>query len=446
MISVRNHRQPLNGNRFLLIALALFITFSSCDLLDKLPVKPHTDNPDGNDTIVVVNPVDTVTSEIDTVIKEGKIIRKKVYKIAIMLPFSIDDSYINNFDYKDRTTPYHSLMSTEMYEGMLLALEDIDRGKGDFEIFVYDTKNSGTEIGRILKIPELKTMDLIIGPLFKHNLELVSAFSQQNKILMLSPLVSVSGLKHWNPYFIATNATLYSHMKSMAAFIGVQYPHHKVFIISPSSGAENKYRDVMNEDLKSTPKSYLDIHQISSNDGNDLSANEFSVFDTTIVIIPSNDEVFTHNALRTLNSENEEHPMIVFGMPNWLSKFNSIPYNYLNNLHFHFSSSLWINPDRKGATSFNQRYSNTYGIYPSKYAVKGYDLMLWTTRLFHKYGISTKKHLNDISLAEMNCPFDLKAFDENNIPVAGHTNVNYYRNTYVHILRMNQYRLIKVNN
>jgi len=446
MISVRNHRLLSNGNKLLLIPVAFLLFISSCDLLNSLPVKnPHGDNSNGKDTGKVIIQVDTSTADIDTLVKPGKIIRKKVYHIAVMLPFSIDDSYIENFDYKDNTTPYHSLTSTEIYEGILMALQDLGSGKGDFEINVYDTKNNALTVKHILEKPELKHMDMIIGPLFRKNLEIVSEFSRQQKIYMISPLISLPHINTSNPYLIASNSTLSGHMQSIANYIGKQYPHHKILIISPSSGDENQYRDLIYNDLKNTNRSYLDIHFIASEKGDDISAGEFSVFDTSIVIIPSFNEVFVNNALRTLNSQNEDHPMIVFGMPNWLSKFKSLRYDYLNNLHFHYSSSLWINSNRKGAAAFKNRYEKEYGIIPSEYVVKGYDLMLWTGTLFYQYGISIKKHINDIHRPEMNSRLELKAVKKDDASLLGHSNVKYYQNTYVHILRMSHFKLSKVN-
>ncbi len=446
MISVRNHRLPSNGNKLLLIPVAFILFISSCDLLNSLPVKkPHGNDTNGKDSSTVINPVDTITADIDTLVNPGKIIRKKVYHIAVMLPFSIDDSYIENYDYKDNTTPYHSLTSAEIYEGILMALEDLGPGKGDFEIYVYDTKNNNTTVKQILEKPELKHMDMIIGPLFRRNLEIVSEFSRQQKIYMISPLMALPHIKDSNPYLIASNATLSGHMQSIANYIGKQYPHHKVLILSPSSGSENRYRDLIYNDLKHSDRSYLDIHLISSEKGDDISAGEFSVFDTSIVIIPSFNEVFVNNALRTLNGQNEDHPILVFGMPNWLSKFKSLRYDYLNNLHFHYSSSLWINPDRKGAASFNSRYEDEYGIVPSEYVVKGYDLMMWTGTLFYKYGISIKKHINDIQRPEINCRFELEAVKKDDASLRGHSNVKYYQNAYVHILRLSHFKLSKVN-
>ena len=74
----------------------------------------------------------------------------------------------------------------ELYEGIKLALKDIETKGINVEIFAYDTEKSATVTKNVLQKEELKGMDLIIGPLYSETIELVTKFAYDNKINMVN--------------------------------------------------------------------------------------------------------------------------------------------------------------------------------------------------------------------------------------------------------------------
>ena len=122
--------------------------------------------------------------------------------IALMLPLyipqNVSDSSRNYQVYK-RTKRFY-----ELYEGVLLAINNLKKDI-NVKIYVYDTENNQSKVVQILEKPILKSMDLILGPVYTKNVKLVADFAKRNKINMVSLLSKNGEFLENNPYAFQAN-------------------------------------------------------------------------------------------------------------------------------------------------------------------------------------------------------------------------------------------------
>ena len=80
-----------------------------------------------------------------------------------------------------------------------------------------------------------------------------------------------------------------------------------------------------------------------------------------------------HNALKV--KKNNTHPKIVLATVERGNVFDSssLSNNQLSDLRFTYPT---VNKYSNGSDSFSARYQKTYGILPSKYAIRGFDLTM----------------------------------------------------------------------
>ena len=71
-----------------------------------------------------------------------------------------------------------SLDFLEMYEGILLAADTLRSLGLNINLHTYDIKSDTVEITRLINSGKLAGMDLIIGPVYSHNLTIVSAYAR----------------------------------------------------------------------------------------------------------------------------------------------------------------------------------------------------------------------------------------------------------------------------
>jgi hypothetical protein len=86
----------------------------------------------------------------------------------------------------------------DLYQGMRLGLDSLEKSGIDLKLNLYDTERNPEKVKQILGLEEIKSSDLIVGPLFADEFVAVKAFSQQEKISLINPISS-------NPDFISGN-------------------------------------------------------------------------------------------------------------------------------------------------------------------------------------------------------------------------------------------------
>ena len=121
------------------------------------------------------------------------VIRKDVYNIAVVLPFLFESLDNTGLISQNR-------LVMDMYQGMLLAAEDLAAIDRPVNIYPYDTKRKKGATEAITRQSGFKDQDLIIGPLYSEPREVISAFSKENAINTINPISSNADVVDENPY------------------------------------------------------------------------------------------------------------------------------------------------------------------------------------------------------------------------------------------------------
>ncbi|HYG18839.1 MAG TPA: ABC transporter substrate-binding protein, partial [Ohtaekwangia sp.] len=88
----------------------------------------------------------------------------------------------------------------DLYEGMKLAADTLEKQGVRISLRAYDTERNITRIKNILSTDELKSTDLIVGPYFQEENDLIQEFSQAQKINVFNPLSGNSDITGVNPF------------------------------------------------------------------------------------------------------------------------------------------------------------------------------------------------------------------------------------------------------
>ena len=158
--------------------------------------------------------------DIDHVFNVPDFGKGKQFRIAFLLPFMV-----NNLS--DQSVARFS----EFYAGALIAINDAKSKGISMEIYTYDTEKSEQKIQAVLQNPELKQVDLIVGPAYTNQIAAVAKFAQANRIYTLIPFSSRIPDIETNPYLFqfnpgietdiefATNLLLNKYKKSNVIFV-----------------------------------------------------------------------------------------------------------------------------------------------------------------------------------------------------------------------------------
>jgi Receptor family ligand binding region len=490
MTSVQNLLQPLNGNKLIIFLAIVSIGFSSCDAFKKA----QTDDPvvkNDKDVLpevkgnTVYDPETgtyvhskSVTEELDTVkwkiapqddnppitsaatkaqidnpvnpVKLPPVItgiseKLEVYNVAIMLPFLSDRSNVGT-EVDNRAIP-----TLQFYGGAKMAL-DVLSGEGvKLNVTVHDTKGSEAVVQSLMNSRELKTANLIIGPLMKNNIKVAAEWAKKMQVPLVSPLSPSSNVVNDNPYFIQVSPYLNSHCQAITKHVLEKYSADKLVLVVRNKRAEIsrlKYFQESNQAFQGTDKTERLKEFIVTDESADFNEMDVSPYlkegDTTVFIVPSwSNESFIYSLLRKIQVakvENEiECEVVVYGMPQWRD-YERISYDYYEQLNVHISSASYIDPNSEKVKKFRKDYFNKYGTVPNTEAFVGYDVMLYFGRMMAKYGTYFQDRLDGESAEYLQTEFDIVR----EVPLSAvleedYSKTNLFENKHVHILKFKDY-------
>jgi LysM repeat protein/ABC-type branched-subunit amino acid transport system substrate-binding protein len=320
----------------------------------------------------------------------------KVFKIAYLLPLFIDDNYIKSFDLLSDPDDesFYSITEKfyEFYEGSLIAINDL-REKGlSVEIFVYDTEKDSILISNILSKPELKQMDLIIGPLYSENIAQVAEFGKVNKINIVSPISQKNEVLSNNPFVFQVVPSKNMIVSKEAAHF-TNYLDSNIIVIHNGTVDETTLVEVFKQKLANTLALETDTEKVYFKEVNFVTSGLAGVKAAmkkdmnNIVIIFSVDEIFLGkilNALYAITIEDKKS-ITLYGMAAWELSEN-MKIEHLQNLKIHYPTSSFVDYSDWRIKRFIGLYRNIYNSEPTAYSFQGYDISYYFLSALKRYG------------------------------------------------------------
>jgi LysM repeat protein len=129
-----------------------------------------------------------------------------------------------------------SLDFIEMYNGILLAVDTLRSLGLSVNLHAMDVANDSTSLIRLIRSGRLRDMDLIIGPVYSNNLQIISRYARNLGIPVVSPVPLMnSRVLQGNPNLFLANSSLEAAQKVMTREILVNSRSNLVFIHTDSA-------------------------------------------------------------------------------------------------------------------------------------------------------------------------------------------------------------------
>ena len=134
--------------------------------------------------------------------------------------------------HQESFTPFRFV---EFLEGALLASDSLKKQGMNLELYVYDVDQTLTKTSKVLTRPELKNMNLIIGPFYSRSFNQVALFASHFGIPIVNPLTFRNEIlnRYNNVVKVTPDKTV--ETSAVSRLIKNDYPDNKVFIISQTS-------------------------------------------------------------------------------------------------------------------------------------------------------------------------------------------------------------------
>jgi LysM repeat protein len=320
------------------------------------------------------------------------------FNLFIMLPLNIAEN--DSLVFSDTLDEDH-FRFYEFLEGAYMAIDSLRQSGLNLNLHVVDTERNAALIKELISGGTLNQADLIIGPAFRSELEVMAPAAKKLQIPLVNPL-SPTDYTEDNPFVFQARTKPERQEVQICNYLAGQYKKNTVVICRSAEKnspdflsfydllkAEMKQADPMH---KAQPKIvYFSETQRDFFTADNAPARLDNYLSKTVpnyVIIPSNDEVFTTELINQLNLKSSSFDLTTFGM--YPGAYGSLDLENLFNVNLEVASDLEENPfvdyQDPDVQNFCRLYELNWNVEPSRWSFQGFDITYYFTRAMFYFG------------------------------------------------------------
>ncbi len=331
---------------------------------------------------------------------------KEAYTIGLYLPFEIElnDSLDRALSQKKDLNIFTEV-ALDYYRGSLLALDSLKRLGFDAKVYVYDLGGDVVDARQLTKQQSFKEMDLIIGPMHKSSLAVISDASRSQSTYLVSPNSFANEVFESNPYLFRAIASRETLLRYLGNYVAIQHEDDNVLMVNSEKGSDWPYRKMFKESYNRAAGTF--VNSISDSlrsvtkrltDGGEVE-KWLKKDQLNVLVVPSNEVTFVTDFMTRLSRLSDTYDIQVYGLEKWLG-FDDIDAAYKNRFKLRLVVPTYIDYKQEKVISFLEQYRGAYEMEPSQYAYGflGYDLMLFFGKALLSQGLG---FANNVSATEM---------------------------------------------
>lgn len=386
-------------------------------------------------------------------VDEGTSQMKSSYNVAVLLPFMAEGLTTTQGNKANQ-------FILDLYEGVKLAAEELNKNGSKIKLFSYDTKRDSDATQKILNSGELLEMDLIIGPLYPAPVELLKEYSILHRINMVNPLSTNSSIIGTNPYSFLLKSTPETRAKKAANFAKENFTTKRATIFYGSSEQDSifahTYKQYLEADsfkiswikrVRSAEASTQIQRELTSVKGRKGSDGEVQARrsvkvrigeDETLflskdsighIVVASTDNILISNILSAVDTRRDQ--ITIIGMEDWL-EIEQISFEQLERMGVIMIGQNYYDFSSEEVANFKLDYTEKYNRLPTQFSYDGYETMMVFGKKLITYGNYFQYGMYHEGLQDGNLYY---GFD--------YTNAN--DNQFVPVLRLEELNLIMLN-
>lgn len=356
-------------------------------------------------------------------------------KVVVIAPVYLDSAFNgDNYLLGKNNLPRYVLPGLDFYNGMMLAVDSLNKEKTSVDIVFVDSK-SATDL---MLDPEgnadLQHAACIIASFNnKNEIKPLADFALEKKIPLLSATYPNDGGITGNPYFTLINPTLTAHIEAVYRFLRRTYPVENILYFRRAGAGEDLIQNIISKQQAKTGGIPLKLKTIALPDSF-TTEQVVSYLDSNrrnIVVCGSLDDRFAV-ALSNSIGNNKSYKTIVIGMPVWdgIRDLNK-------NIEYVYTSPYNLTRTDKVSLQLADKYKTRFAGRPSDMVFKSFELVYRSAKLLQKYGKDWLIHLNSPENKIFH-DFDLEAVKSAN-------GTDYLENKKLYFIRKADGRIKSVN-
>jgi hypothetical protein len=311
---------------------------------------------------------------------------KKAFRVSLLFPFTL--SVLEPTPSKKKNQ-----FVIDMYQGMKLAVDSLNKTGSMIELLAYDTERNLDTLKKILKNEELKSSDLLVGPLFVEEAKLVNEFSVANKIPVINPVSSNGEFLADNRYALLLKPSFRTMARKAAEFCSKSKVKKTFAVFSGDSPKDSILANSFIKTAKSLGMKIVFSESLTKEKAAQVQnilataiefdkykkPTEFKLKRNAIgcIYVASDNPLIFSKVINSVEARNDS--VLVIGNEAWL-KDNSVDYGIYERLGVVFTASSFTSTSTESYSNFRKRFIQRHGSFPStyeNYSKDGFDFVMF---------------------------------------------------------------------
>ena len=335
--------------------------------------------------------------------------KKDRYSVSLLLPFlanTLEPSPVKK----------RNQYVLDLYVGMKMAADTLTKQGVYLDLYAYDTERTVEATKRLLGMEELKSTDLLVGPLFQDQAKMVLEFSEKNKISMINPVSNNSEFLGQNPFALLYQPS-HETLGVRSAEIVASRVKNKNCIVYYSESPKDSVKafSFIKKAIEMGIKVVLAEEIRKENSGKiftDLATGtEFDEFHNPTqfvlkrdsigsIYVATDDPVIYTKVISGVETRGDS--ILIVGNESWVAEdITTVDYGIYDRLQILLEAPNFTSSHDPFYLDFRRKYIRQHGAIPSDYARLGYDFLHFVGRALRLHGVYFQ-----IGLAQQSEPAD----------------------------------------
>jgi hypothetical protein len=312
-----------------------------------------------------------------------------VLDIAVILPFTngSNDS-ISSSDFV-----------FELYQGIEFARKKLANQGVKINVNTFNSQRDLAQLDRLLADPVVGKADVIIGPIYPEESDMVSMFAEQIKIPFIHPLSNLGERFEESNYSYLFRPAVTSLAQGIIKGLKIQKWGTRVAIGYSGSSRDEKLAAILIQELPKAGFQIVESKVVNSRNVSQFlqglgirTGNLSFSLKTDQIILLTDDPTIAQPTFGLFESVSTSIPTLV--LDSWLT-FNFANYEMLEFPNFYFIGNNAVNFDSEPTAKFKKDFYETYKINPSMNHYLGFELVSWlASNMSSTKGFDLRRNLN----------------------------------------------------
>ncbi|WP_426060033.1 tetratricopeptide repeat protein [Hymenobacter sp. B1770] len=313
--------------------------------------------------------------------------KKSSYNVGVLLPFELNDP--------SWQTQRKNQFVTDLYAGLRLAQDSLQRAGRPLQLFAYDTGADTLTLKQVLAQPELAGMDLLIGPVYKSGARLLARYAREHQIVCINPLSEDGDLVMDNPWHYLYSSSAATQGRVAAQFAISAFGTARPGVLLHEEGKDDTdFATAYRTTFEAQGGKIAAVRRFNGEADESLNA-AFAGLDlptTGHVVVASDNRRVGPSVLRVLQQQPAATRPGLLCPGSWLDN-PRLEISQLNAPSVYFVHPKYYDEQRPGFRRLRQLYLQRQRLPPSVYANQGFEMLLYFGSALFQYGPAFQPNL-----------------------------------------------------